>query len=267
MSIITRVYITSTEAAASMSALLKSHGTSSPREELRALANYIQAIECGAKNASVAISVGERSGVTATGTITISSGSGVITATIAGYAVGVTWATSDTNSATLLKNAINADKNISHFVVATSSSGVVTLTAVPTDAAGDQITLAVTGTNVTKSAATLTGSIAVAATGTLTMASSSGTVGGTIGGTAVTVTWGTSDTLSAAALATAINANATVSKWVSATSALGVVTLTAVEKSALGNNVTLVASGSNVSASGAKLTGGVSAVYGTLSRG
>src|SRR5512133_2511694 len=103
---------------------------------------------------------------------------------------------------------------------------------------------------------TLNGTVGAQATGTLTMASSSGTVGGTIAGTAVTVTWATSDTLSAAALATAINANATVNKLVRATSALGVVTLTALAAGIVGNQITLVASGTNVTASGAKLTGG-----------
>lgn len=105
---------------------------------------------------------------------------------------------------------------------------------------------------------------AAAATGTLTISSGSGSVGGTIGGTSVTVTWATSDTASAAALATAINANTTVNKWVTATSAAGVVTLTATSKNALGNNVTLVASGTGVTASGAKLTGGVNPTATTL---
>src|SRR5687768_7319076 len=56
------------------------------------------------------------------------------------------------------------------------------------------------------------------ATGTLTIASGSGSVGGSINGVSVTVTWATSDTATAAALATAINAsvNALVSGVVTA---------------------------------------------------
>lgn len=96
------------------------------------------------------------------------------------------------------------------------------------------------------------------ATGTLTIASGSGTVGGTINGVGVTVTWGTSDTATAAALATAINAsgNALVANHVTATSAAGVVTLSAKKKGAAGNAITLAASGTGVTASGARLTGG-----------
>lgn len=94
------------------------------------------------------------------------------------------------------------------------------------------------------------------ASGTLTMAGSSGAVGGTIGGTLVTVTWATSDTASAAALAVAINADATVKGFVTATSALGVVTVTAIAPGTIGNSMSLVASGTNVTASGARLTGG-----------
>lgn len=100
------------------------------------------------------------------------------------------------------------------------------------------------------------------ATGTLTIESGSGSVGGTINGTAVTVTWATSDTASAAALAVAINAAADiVSKHVVATSSAGVVTLTAKCGGHAGNAVTLVASGTGVTASGARLTGGSGTVH------
>lgn len=94
------------------------------------------------------------------------------------------------------------------------------------------------------------------ASGTLTISSGSGAVGGTIGGTAKTVTWATSDTASAAALVTAINADTTLNKYVLATSAAGVVTITAVSPGQIGNGITLTASGTGVTASGAKLSGG-----------
>ena len=47
-----------------------------------------------------------------------------------------------------------------------------------------------------------------------------------------------------------------MSGFVTATSALGVVTIRATQKSAWGNAITLAASGTNVTASGARLTGG-----------
>ena len=105
----------------------------------------------------------------------------------------------------------------------------------------------------------LSTSDAVAAWGTLTISSGSGSVGGTIAGTAKTVTWATSDTASAAALAAAINADATLKALVYATSAAGVVTLIANDLGVLGNQITLVASGTGVTAghlSGGKFTGG-----------
>jgi hypothetical protein len=98
---------------------------------------------------------------------------------------------------------------------------------------------------------------AVRATGTLTIASGSGTVGASsIGGTAVTVTWATSDTATAAALAAAINANATTKAKVYATSALGVVTIKAMSPGTLGNSIALVATGTGVTASAATLLTG-----------
>ena len=97
---------------------------------------------------------------------------------------------------------------------------------------------------------------AVRASGTLTISSGSGSVGGTIAGTAKTVTWATSDTASAAALATAINADTTLNKMVSAASAAGVVTITANVSGEVGNKLTLVASGTGVTASAATLASG-----------
>jgi phage tail sheath gpL-like len=96
------------------------------------------------------------------------------------------------------------------------------------------------------------------ATGTLTLSTASGTVGGTINGVTVTVTAAGGDTATAVLIAAAINAsaNALVSNHVTATSALGVVTLTSKYPGHAGNAVTLAASGTGVTASGARLTGG-----------
>ena len=97
-----------------------------------------------------------------------------------------------------------------------------------------------------------------AASGTVTLSGSSGTVGATINGAAVTTAFATSDTVTAAALAAAINAsaNALVKDLVTATSAGGVVTITAVRKGKSGNCITLAASGTGATASVARLAGG-----------
>lgn len=98
----------------------------------------------------------------------------------------------------------------------------------------------------------------VAASGTLTLSSASGTVGGVINGVTVTVTASGGDTTTAAAVAAAINASsdALISGLVTATSALGVVTVTTAVTGKMGNAVTLAASGTGVTASGARLTNG-----------
>lgn len=98
----------------------------------------------------------------------------------------------------------------------------------------------------------------VAATGTITIASGSGSIAAIINGVTISVTWATSDTATAAALAAAINAssNALVQGLVTATSALGVVTIVAVDKGKRGNTNTLATSGTGATASGARLTGG-----------
>lgn len=236
--------------------------TPDPDVLLAGLETLLGGLNTGARTGGpLLMSVSEGNGVKASATVTISSGSGVVGCYVNGKRISVTWATSDTATGTALKSAINADPDAKRFVLATDSSGVVTLTAVAADASGNDITLTAFGTGTTASAATLGGAVASAASGTLTISSGSGSVGGTIGGTSVTVTWATSDTASAAALATAIKANSTVNKWVTASSNAGVVTITCLEKTVIGNNITLVASGTGVTASGARLTGGTSPAY------
>jgi phage tail sheath gpL-like len=103
---------------------------------------------------------------------------------------------------------------------------------------------------------------AVAASGTLTISSGSGTVGGSINGVSNTVTWATDDATTATALAAAINAssNALIQNLVTASASGGVVTITSTIPGAVGNCMTLTASGTGVTASGARLTGGSSTV-------
>lgn len=97
------------------------------------------------------------------------------------------------------------------------------------------------------------------ASGTLTLSTASGTVGGTIGGKAVTVTASGGDTATAAAIAAAINADTTANQYVTATSAGAVVTVQAIVPGTVGNGITLTASGTGVTASGTRLAGGVGA--------
>lgn len=96
------------------------------------------------------------------------------------------------------------------------------------------------------------------ASGTLTLSSASGAVGGVINGVTITDTASGGDTASAALVAAAINAstNALVAGIVTASSAAAVVTVTAIDATKTGNAITLVASGTGVTASGARLTGG-----------
>lgn len=99
---------------------------------------------------------------------------------------------------------------------------------------------------------------AAKASGTATVASGAGTETITINGVAITATWTTSDANTASLLAAAVNAsaNALVAGVVTATSALGVVTITAVQPGSTGNAITLAASGTGMTPSGARLTGG-----------
>ena len=96
--------------------------------------------------------------VAATGTITISSGTGVVGANINGTLVTVTWATSDAATALALIAAINSNVSVNTLVDATTGgAGIVNLTALTLGPSGNAITLVASGTGVTVSAATLTG--------------------------------------------------------------------------------------------------------------
>jgi hypothetical protein len=96
----------------------------------------------------------------ATGTITLSSASGNLTATINGVATGnVAFATSDANTASLLAAAINALSSalVTNHITAAASGAVVTVTAKHPGHPGNAITLACSGTGATASGARLTG--------------------------------------------------------------------------------------------------------------
>jgi len=118
---------------------------------------------------------------------------------------------------------------------------------------------------------------AVAATGTVTFSSIAAadtvTIGGTVftgsdtpSGTSQFLT-GSTDTASAASLAVAINANTTTNKYLSATSALGVVTITCLIPGVIGNSISLAISAhGSVSGSG-RMTSGSNDTNVTISHG
>lgn len=205
-------------------------------------------------------------GVVASGTVTYSSSSGTQTVLVNGVTVYNAAGASDSANAIAAAAAINAstDALVSSFVRALVRSGVVHILSKYPGAEGNQITLSVTGTGATASAARLaSGTEASAfgarATGTVTMATASGTITMVINGvTAVNRAWATSDTATATAAAADINSStdARVQGLVYATSAAGVVTISAVAGGLQGNAITLAATGTNTTASGARLTGG-----------
>ncbi len=215
--------------------------------------------------------------VAASGTYTISSGSGVLTATINGVAVTTaSQSGTDTACAVALAAAINASTNalVSGMVTATSALGVVTVTAALGGKLGNAITTAASGTGNTADQARLISGTdgtaqvaAVAATGTFTAATCSGDIVAIINGQSITVTSTGVDATDAAAMATAILASEAVGVRgvVTATSALGVVTVTAVRTGTgdggkTGNLVTTTASGTNFTAAQTKLAGGLNPV-------
>ena len=196
------------------------------------------------------------SAATASGTLTISSGSGAIT-------------------------AINANTLCNGRVVATSGgSGVVTVSASSPGSWGNTITFGASGTGATVTNTTA-GNLAGGADATLgyaevtqTQASQTDTISGSdsgaytvvINGSTVTATGTSNDTTTAAAIATAILASTAVgvAGRVTATSALGVVTVTALPNSVYdgtaGNSVTFTATGTGATAGNTTLLGGLNGV-------
>jgi phage tail sheath gpL-like len=100
----------------------------------------------------------------------------------------------------------------------------------------------------------------VSASGTITQVSAVSANTVTIAGVTLTAAtdWSVTgtDTEDATALAAAINANTTLNKIVYATSAVNVVTITALQKGVIGNYLSLAKSGAPITVSGAALAGG-----------
>lgn len=217
--------------------------------------------------------------VAATGTVTIGGTvTGTVSITINGVAFSRSASGDETANAAAFVVAINASTNalVSGVVLASSVLGVVTLTAIGSAIGipGNFITTAAAGTGMTADQTRLTGGTdgtaqvaAVKASGTFTFATASGSCVATINGQTVTVTATGTDATDAAAMATAILASEKVGirGVVTATSALGVVTVTALQAGTgdiakTGNGVTTTATGTNFTAAQAVLAGGLNAV-------
>lgn len=99
------------------------------------------------------------------------------------------------------------------------------------------------------------------AAGKVTISSGSGSIACVINGTSVSITWATSDINSAALLATAINANTTANKLVSAVASSsgtdGIVTVTANVPGVQGGAMTFTTSGTGATITGSGKLAGV----------
>jgi hypothetical protein len=184
---------------------------------LNELENILGSLEGGENSGAIDVQLNP---AYAYGVLLLSGGSGAVGGTIGGKAVTATWATSDAASADLIAAAILADATALTYVSAVSR----------------------------------------AATGTVTIASGSGAITAIINGVSISVTWASSDTATAAALAAAINALKGLP--VVASSSAGVVTLWSTlgtntgSANTDGNAITLAATGTGATASGAILSGG-----------
>jgi hypothetical protein len=131
------------------------------------IVTFLRAIATGTKKGSaVVVNAGTATAslANASGTVTLAAGSsGTFTATINGVAIAVTYATSLTNTALLLANAINAstDPLVQYLVSAVSVGPVVTIVALQPGITGNTMTLAASASagTATASGARLTGGV------------------------------------------------------------------------------------------------------------
>lgn len=198
---------------------------------------------------------------TASGATLASGAQGAVTVVINGTSVGPvdTTTLSDTAAATAVAAAIEANGTLGPLLVAVGSTTNVSLTWGTRGTVGNAVTLAAgvsaTGT-ATRSGATLSGG---ADTSVLV----------TINGVGLTVdtTTTTTDAGVAAAITSAINGsvNALIDGVVTAATAGDDTDLTADTPGAAGNMITLAVSGTGITGSGNRLTGGTDATANTVS--
>lgn len=129
-----------------------------PRSMALRLAEHFEALAAGNEQGTLEVYVGDTTGVKASGTVTIASGSGTVHIVINGVDFSRTWATDDTTTAAAFATAINASSNalVTGHVTATSALGVVTITAVEKGKAGNAITTSASGTGMTANQTRLT---------------------------------------------------------------------------------------------------------------
>lgn len=243
-------------------------GRLSLRRKFREFALLLTAIITGTARRAFAVRIGER---IASGTLAISGGSGAVGGVINGVTVTATWATSDTVSAGLVVAAINASTNALVQDLVKASNFAATIT-VGTLTEGSELLVHGVKLRAIRSTAS------VPDAGTFSLA-----------GTTTNV---------ATALAQAINLDPVLRDCLVASSSTNVVTIRAIEaapvdlavqqtqgtgatisgnlaavdtvnitslwKGTVGNQVTLAASGTGVTASGARLTGGTLAATQTI---
>lgn len=235
----------------------------------------VTAVMSGQASSSVVLRM---KGVMANATITVSGGAAADTAVINGvtftavssapstnqYLVGGSDAATAANLAAAINGTASALVNQHVVARASGASGnVVTVHAIYGSISGNCITLTASGHNTASSARLVNGTEAsdngAQASGQVTIASGSGTETITINGVAVTATWTSSDTATAATLATNINGstNALIQGLVFATSAAGVVTITSRMGGPMGNAITLAASGTGCTVTSAWAGGAV----------
>lgn len=189
-------------------------------------------------------------GTAAAGSISFSGSNGAWTATVNGVVFSGTSAGVDSDESADLAAQItaSADPLIAGVVTAIQAGDDVDITAVAKGTAGNAITLAVTGTGLSTSGATLAGG----ADGAVTLP---------INGTSVgpVDTTNLSDTAAATAVAAAIEANGTLGPLLAAVGAADDVEITWGAKGVAGDAVTLgvgVSATGTATRSGATLTGG-----------
>jgi hypothetical protein len=124
-------------------------GTSRRRNEaVNMVIGFVRGLVSGTlKGSAMTINAGTATTAlaSAAGTVTLATGaSGTYTATINGVAIAATYATSLSNTATLLAAAINASTNalVQYHVQAVATGPVVTIVALQPGIAGNTITLA-----------------------------------------------------------------------------------------------------------------------------
>ena len=225
-----------------------------PRESMRRVRNIFHGLIGGSFPGDSTVIVGSE-GVASSGTITLATClantvvevNGVDFLAVNGTATSgnneFDMSGTDTADAAALAAAINAS-TISDVVTATSALGVVTVTAKASGKAGNAVSIKNGG---------------VRGTGTVTYVTPSGAQTIVINGVTVyNATAGATAALTATAAAAAINASADalVAGHVKALARAGVCFIYAVRPGAIGNTITLTATGTGATASAARLAGG-----------